>query len=345
MDDYDDFLNLYKSSGCLDNATYNEEVCSAIMRDALNDTILRKSLPITFKILKGFSISFYSLSILLNITLLLLLYKDPLKRFRNSSSFLILNLVVADLSGASISLLHKVYDPKDELAVNILLWFVAATLQCSFCTMMFVSFDRYVAIAFPFRYRVWENPKRTILINIAVWILSLSLSSLLIFIPSVSSQFAPTKAYAANIFILFGIIVVFYTITHRSFRRQQKHLFSMKSINQQLRQQKLRIEKNLANTMLLVSFSLQFFTSPYLVLFLFQEANCLSCIMNAYFQSFWSYWPSLFALYYATNPIIYAWKLQSYRKSLKQLLNNTICRQVLAARNQNSAGPPSPRAA
>ena len=324
MDEYDAFMHQWNVSGCLDNATDNEEICSKILRRYLNNT-----LPLTFgqqsstkfQILKGVSISLCSLSILLKFTLMSLHYKDPMKRFRNSSSFLILNFVIADISGASLRLLQNVYKPKDQMIIKITLWLLSAALLCSFGTAMFVAFDRYVAIAFPFQYRAMDRTKRTIVVNTTVWLFSLSLCSILFFIPSIFNSLAPSVVYPVNIFILFAVILVFYSSTHRRFRQQRKQLFNLNTTNQQLRQQKLKTEKNLANTMLLVSFSLILFTTPYMLMFFFIQTNCLSCIMNTHFLEFWLYWPFLFPILYVTNPIIYAWKIPVYRKSLKQLLN------------------------
>ena len=211
---------------------------------------------------------------------MLLHYKDPMKRLRNSSSFLILNFVIADISGASLRLLQNVYKPKDQMIIKITSWLLSAALLCSFGTAMFVSFDRYVAIAFPFQYRAMDGTKRTIVVNTTVWLFSLSVCSFLFFIPSIFNSLAPSVVYPVNIFILFAVILVFYTSTHRKFRQQRKQLFTLNTTIQQLRQQKLKTEKNLANTMLLVSFILILFTTPYMLMFFFIQTNCLSCIIN-----------------------------------------------------------------
>ena len=299
-------MRQWNVSGYLDNTTDNEEICLKIQRKYLNNTLLLtfgQQSSRKFQILKGVSISLCSLSILLKFTLMSLHYKDPMKRFRNSSSFLILNFVIADISGSSIRLLLNVYKPKDHMIMKITSWLLSAALLCSFLTAMFVSFDRYVAITFPFQYCAMARTKRTIVVNTTVWLFSLSLCSILFFIPSISNSPVPSVIYPVNIFILFAVIVVFYTSTYRTFRQQRKQLFNLNTTNHQLRQQKLT-ERNLANTMLLVSFTLILFTTPYMLMFFFIHTNCLSCIMNSHFQEFWSYWPFLFPFLYVTNPII-----------------------------------------
>ena len=99
---------------------------------------------------------------------------------------------------------------------------------------------RHVAIALPFKYRAMDRPKRMIIVNTGVWLFSLSLCAILYFVPSISNSFAPNMVYPVNIFILCAIILVFYTSTHRTFRRQRKQLFTLNSTNQQLCQQKLK---------------------------------------------------------------------------------------------------------
>ena len=324
-------------SGCLDSATFNQENCSRILDNlTIGFSQLPKG-PITNrKVMFGITASFHSLAILLNCTLLLLLYKDPLKRFRNSSSYLILNLAVIDLSGASINLFLQISNLGMSFT-KFLLSLVAATTHCSFITLMFVSFDRFLAIAYSLQYRSLVLPKRIIAMILFAWVTSLSLSVLLYFVPQISAHLAGTGFYAVNIFILTGTILAIYPLTYRKFRSQRRQLFSLNSTNQQLRREKLKTEKNLAKTMFLVSLSLILFTSPYLVMFLFVITGCNSCILNKHVLNFWTFYRCFFALHFGLNPVIYAWRLPSYRKSLRILLTCNLNDSEVV--NRNRSGP------
>lgn len=256
----------------------------------------------------------------------MLLYKDPLKRFRNASSFLIFSLAIADLSGACLILVIDKFSSEISsiLAFEILSWLIAATYQCSFITLMFISLDRYLVVTYPLRYRAMARPRRTIaIIIVVVWLVSSSVTCPLFFTPPIKARISVVEIYSANLFIIIGMILTFYPLTYVSFRRQRRQLVSLNSTNQQLRQEKLKTEKNIANTMFLVSLSLIVFTSPYIVMFVFYVTNCQSCILNKHFQKMWTYYQLFIILRFSINPVIYAWRLPNYRKSFQRLITST----------------------
>lgn len=360
-------FNLMDHFGCFDAVPLSKEKCSQLQevrkRNGYsyqppigeNSSIVIEPQNI---VLTSISFLFYALAILLNCALLLLLYRDPLKRFRNASSFLIFSLAIADLSGACFSLVLDRFSSAEipsTLSNTVLPWLIVATHQCSFITVVSISLDRYLAIAHPFKYRTMVTSKRTITINVVVWIVSLGLSALLFFIPQIEARSNGTEIYVANNYILIAIILPLYPSIHASFRRQRRQLVSLNSTNKRLRQEKIKTEKNLANTTLLVSLSLFFFTSPYLVVFIFHITNCISCILSKTFQTIWTYYRIFIIFRYGINPIIYAWRLPSYRKSFQKLLSS-VYRTVSLAQRRNppgslaqrrnppgSAGPPAPQ--
>ena len=279
------------------------------------------------KVVMRVAIASYCLAIFLNCVLLWMMYKDPLKRFRTPSALLISNLTISDLLGACFSLAiegenlrytslkHSKFS--SDSTTLYLPWLVATTAQSSYYTVILVSFERYFAIAHPFRYRTLVVTKSTLLVVMVSWLLAFAISTPSIFVRELYELTdTGNTIYAINSFILIAIILVLYPLTHASLRRQRKEVLTMNANNKKLRKNKLKIEKNFANTMFLVYFTLLLFTSPYVVTFFFKTTDCNSCLLNNKFLYIWTYFRIFFAVHFGVNPVIYALRLPCYRESL-----------------------------
>ena len=87
----------------------------------------------------AFKLTFYFLAAIENSLLLYVIYKDPLKRFRNTPSYFIGNFTIADLvsiiSGICDSIFH--FNPqKTEQTQEIVGCFAAIGIQSSFLIIM-----------------------------------------------------------------------------------------------------------------------------------------------------------------------------------------------------------------
>ena len=346
-------INQMSSLGCFDYKNKDSPICKKLLELLIgkNETIAGvKDYLVVNPVVKAS----YSLAIFLNCALLCMMYKDPLKRFRTVSSLLIANLAVSDLLGACFSLVvesemsseHKQNPRLSSTATSLYLpWLIATTAQSSYYTVILISFERYAAIAHPFRYRDLAVTKSAILVTVISWLLAFVISTPLFFVRSLYKirSYVGNQMYAINTFILVAIILVLYPLTHSSLRRQRKKVTSMMARNRIVETHKLKVEKNFANTMSLVCFSLILFTSPYIVVFFFLTTDCNSCVVNDYFQSIWMYFRIFFALHFGINPIIYALRLPSYQDSLMILLPKKI--RCTGRRSQPKARTPVERSA
>lgn len=318
--------------GCFDAQNAETSICKKLLDLLIPKNESSKSdnsgrVNDDYSVVNRVAIASYSLAIFLNCALLWIMYKDPLKRFRTPSALLLANLAISDLFGACFSLaIECEFSQNPRYATSVLTthylpWLVATTAQSSYYTVMLVSFERYTAIAHPFRYRVLIITKYTVIAMVISWLLAFAISTPLFFGQDIHKiTYTGNPIYAIYTFILIATILVLYPLTHSSLRRQRKQVLTMNASNTKLRRNKMKIEKNFANTMFLVCLSLILFTSPYVVVFFFTTTECNSCILNNYFLHIWTYFRIVFAMHFGVNPVIYAWRLPCYRDSLLNLL-------------------------
>lgn len=336
----DTLIHKMSRLGCFDAEYADSPICKKLLgllrtkNESFHDHDYAQAME-DYSTLNRVTIISYALSILLNCTLLWMLYKDPLKRLRTPSSLLIGNLGISDLLGACFSLAIETqifqdakYKPNSSTTL-FLPWLVATTAQSSYYTVVMVSLERYAAISHPFRYRVLVVTRHVLFLMIITWLLAFAISTPLFFTTELrNTTNTGNKIYAIHTFTLIVVILVLYPLTHSSLKSQRKHVLTMNTSNQKLRMKKLKIEKQFANTMFLVWVTLIVFTSPYVVVFFFTTTNCYSCILNNHFLHVWMYFRIFFAIHFGVNPVIYAWRLPCYRKSLLVSLSFTKYRSA-----------------
>jgi hypothetical protein len=111
--------------------------------------------------------------ILPNIFLVIGLIKDPLKCFRNSSSYLILNLAISDILTNLSWFLVQYWRPCiNGFSLHPLIYLPPYVGCFSIAAM---AFDRYMSCVHPFKYRIQITRNLTIAIIFLQWLLSLGL--------------------------------------------------------------------------------------------------------------------------------------------------------------------------
>ena len=133
-------------------------------------------------------------SVVANSLTLFALYKH--RTYRLKSIISQINLLICSLLVGSIAqpLLSLIYLGKSIIGAvqycRLLLSFeiaVETLMACSFLTICFVGLERYISIFYPFRETVLFTPRRTILVLLAIWCISL-LSSMLVLVSSSARQ-------------------------------------------------------------------------------------------------------------------------------------------------------------
>ena len=105
-----------------------------------------------------------------NILLLVAFIKDPLKCFRNSGTYLMMNLSVADCLTCPFFMFFLSRPTTDFHAIHQFFMFLFPNI--SFVSIMSVSIDRFLLVAYPMRHRILMKGKVLILWIAAIWIVS-----------------------------------------------------------------------------------------------------------------------------------------------------------------------------
>ena len=280
-----------------------------------------------------FRILFYSLASFGNCLLLFVMYKDPLKRFRNATSYFIMNISLADLmsilSGVSEAIIQLYpQDPKaGDIQKNqkLALCIYGIGIQSSLLMTMLFSLDRYLAIVHAFTYTNIIGNKYAVKIAIFLpWCFSIIVLPVMYYASLAENvNEVLTRMLAGNFIALSCVTLIVHPYTHWIFVKRLKDLRNSSLSHKELLEEDLKVAKILSSTVLVVSTCLIIFIAPYFVAFCFHVASCDKCFLNNSFLSFWKYYPLLSSVRFMVNSVVYAWRLPLYRKSLTTLLN--IC--------------------
>ncbi|XP_046858812.1 uncharacterized protein LOC124452274 [Xenia sp. Carnegie-2017] len=105
---------------------------------------------------------------------LLTLLKDPLNYFNSSTTYFIISLAVADLltgMNACAMGLDEILalNENHKLYLLCLFWI---TIQASFLTLLAMSFERFLIVRYPIYCRVWITKKRVLMVIACIWCIS-----------------------------------------------------------------------------------------------------------------------------------------------------------------------------
>ena len=167
-------------------------------------------------------LSISALGTVLNTLLLIAFIKDPLKCFRNSGTYFVMNLSISDFLTCLFDLLCQVIPVQSDWKVVIdfsHVWFGIA----SFLSITSVSIDRFLIVAYQIKYRVMINGKL-----ICVWLTSIWITSCIF--PILRVVLNGQKDVTRNIMYISGISViiftaVMYSLTYLKLKKQSRNMF------------------------------------------------------------------------------------------------------------------------
>ena len=248
-------------------------------------------------------------SMLTNGVLLVILYLDPLKKFRTTTNYLIISLTFSDFVTGGVSCAFAfTYSP----VTFGMFW---TTILSSFFTIFFISCERLVVVMYPLKAKSLITERRVFTFIAADWLASAVLGSLVgILLPPVREHYL-----FVVVFILLALIIVLvgiYIAIILKMRRKPKLI--RKSMRPDSLRNKMLHEKRLVGVLMLLVAILLITVVPYLA---------TGLVMNGYrilgrtpipesLAGFTKYYLLVELLNFAVNPIIYAWRLPSYRRSV-----------------------------
>ena len=250
--------------------------------------------------------------ILSHLILFICFVKDPLKCFRNTSTYLIMNLPLTDLIACICCLMETIFLSFSGDVPTALIISYHCIMLISLFSMFSIAADRYLVTVHPFRHRVLLNKKRTGISVISVWLLScIHLVKDLTF--DVNNEKIDNIVYE-TVFVVVSLVTTFiYIITYVSLKRQGRN------ISQQTQSRHQVVQEQFLKTIIIVAF--------------IQNLTTVPTIINNLLHAWYGYKDlaelisfQLYCLNIAINPFLYMLRLKIYRRTFI-LVVEKLCKQ------------------
>lgn len=290
--------------------------------DKPNDHSFMINDPTFFLILAivGFTLS--AVTTLGNSTLLLTIFRDTVNLLETPPSLLIVNLCVSDLllglvAGNLVAV--KDYQRSENLPIPaeldpIIRLVLGLSLFVSSGTIIALSYDRYVAVMYPFtcKYESTVTKKRVKIFIATLWGISSTLCFLpLIDIPERIFDIVYAQAYASLPVLL---LTVLYVKVFRALREKAQELKDAGIPSNARGKKVLDQERTMVVTIFIVLAMFYLTVLPeFFVLHL--RHFCYVCSRSLVFRKLEIISFGLRFLNSAVNPFLYAWRLSKYRRA------------------------------
>ena len=271
------------------------------------------------------------ITIVANALLLLVILIDPLKTFKNSTSYFLIGLAISDLLTAMIQLpltsscfiFYYLQGPEQglnlcaEIFIELGQTQTAITLTVSFLIVFAFTFTQFVIVSSPLKYARLVTSRK-----VGIWVVILYVYCVLFWV----SQYwgIPIEVLGKidvflHTLIIPYVTIVFYVLLHCTFKRKMaasKKLSSESQIQQGSNEtQSNRIQRKFI-TVNCILIAILFFTSqPSAIFWLlsefwFQEITPRLLTINLMIDN-------ILYLKIVLDPFVYAWRLPKYREALR----------------------------
>ena len=271
-----------------------------------------EAIYVTFKVTKLSYLIISFCGAILHLLLLIGFIKDPQKCFRNSKTYLVANLALADFLVCLLSFCHHILSGEYVLvAYEILL---PLTMAVSVLTVALISMDRYLMVAYPIRHRNYVTGKVILLWLLFTWLLAAIYPAKIAISPSL--EYDHLVANISGVIITI-VTVIACTLTYNNLKKQSLNLRLQNCTTAVNRAQKTRAlqEKKFLNTIIIIATIVVFCIWPASIfgqVLIFKGVSeesqtsvqkRLLLVLN-----------SMYYLNFSVNPIIYFLRLPNYRK-------------------------------
>ena len=261
--------------------------------------------------------------IIANLMLLTALIRDPLKCFRNSSTYLIGNLCVSDMI---LPMFIMVIPYTEHLVVE---FFIYTLFYSSMLTIFSIAVDRYVITVHPFKHRILMSGRKSALWICANWVLS-TIHPVERFLFGYGRFDMIAKSTIC--LILMALTCIFYAKTYLTLRTQAKttmdelegstgrEKFSKQAGNisatrSSFEVRKAREQKFLTTIVIIACISAVTLLPGIIHRQIYRESQMVfERAKDRFIQSILM---TIFSVNFAANPFIYYLRLKRYRKTFK----------------------------
>ena len=263
------------------------------------------------------------IGIICNTLLLIGLIKDPLKCFKNSASYLILNLAFSDILTCVCKIGNIYWNLCVEFDVNVIQIFNVAE-YISWLSILFISLDRYLSVVHPMKYNILVTGKKTFVVILLQWVFCIISVVLEIF-------FIRTGLYYlhAIAFLLVFSSTFFYAKTAYKLKEKSRYLMSREDVSLTAkRSQNVRLlnEKRFLCTIFLTSIITITTLMPIIMYDTvlartrYGDGSTITSRVHTFLYT-------LFVINFVVNPLIYCLRLRKYRKTCRLL----FCKSCMSA--------------
>ncbi len=249
-------------------------------------------------------------------------YKERRRLLRNAFNCLVVNLAFADLVVGLIVLTISTYVHLLEgltnhpnlpvLPVGHISYFICCTASTFSLTAM--AIDRYIAVAHPVVYRNKISTRRSVVVSLCIWFVSISFPSAVYFqigFIKYAFVFANTAVFATVLIFFFSYITI-YRKLHAQFQMSSQLHSGMDSHSAQRRA--LEREKRLAKTFVLILAAyLICYTPSCVIIYILNFCRSCSCITIHWFRDLQYVFIWINS---ALNPFLYSWQIPSFRDAV-----------------------------
>ncbi|XP_031556750.1 adenosine receptor A1-like [Actinia tenebrosa] len=270
---------------------------------------------------------------LTNGVLLITVFRDPLRCFRNGGSALIACLAVTDFltgtvtaSNAGIfSILNSQGIPSLRIRGVLQEKLVSQfTVRSGILVVTAFTFERFLAVAMPHFYRNYVIIKNVNICALVCCTVGFLASIIELALDKVIFEYISYYGFFISPLILITICYLATYIALRKRLRSSKSTSVMPAASQQQRMrevQQLKRERLLFHTAFFVILGFVFSYSPWFSVVAI-TTYCPSCTKTRwYFALYRSTIPFLY-VNSALNPLLYAWRIPRYRKSVAKMFGN-----------------------
>ena len=266
------------------------------------------------------SIFFLILSLfgaIINALVLLCIQQNPLRCFRNTSSYLVAHQTFSDfvtsmfIAGYCIATFCDTAITEKFSTVARIFAVLSVT---GFIALFLVSLDRFLAIRFPIRYRIYVKSQLVIAVILPIWLGTLGMILLIAYNGALFSTISLFLVVFGGILVFIKLCLhclAFWTIKKKGDGIQRST--SQLSSHQNQQMVTLKRESRFLFTVFLITLVVLISTVPFLsVFYLSHSFGTGSTVKTAVFALYWSG--------VILGPCIYFIRLNNYYTSLKTII-------------------------
>ena len=203
------------------------------------------------------------LGVVSNALLLVAFIKDPLKFFRNSGTYLVMNLSVSDFLTCLLCLVVNII--RRIFSHSIFGFFLNLMGGVSFVSIASISIDRFWMVSSPIRHRILMKGKIIVLWIAGIWIVNILISFSLIISDVSYTNEKRGLCVCSVIFIILPSIM--YSFTYYKLKKQSRNMTLQNSPESRAQEMRIPKEKQFLKTIIIIECIAFICIVPFTILF------------------------------------------------------------------------------